>query len=380
MKTFLCFFCAFIIFPQVFGKGKLRFNVDDQYEVCSPETDSYQTFDPTDMNLISVNDTHTYLNGTFRTLINMPPWHARVFTEKLYGEKWEIFMFNRNMPNFCSLWHLPTEVWYDITKKFQNCPFKVGDIVPLDMVRINDFSLNFPKSFKGRWRGTYHGYREIDGRKKMECVRIYADMVEDHNGSLFVLHKSEVSKLICDRNPQEMKILFCTLCVSTLFTTIHGSAKFIIDEQYEVCSPETDSFETFDRSNIEFITVNDTHSFLNGSMTVLHDIPPFHVRLFTEKLYGDKWEKFLFDREIRNFCYEMHQSFEFWYEIMMHFHPCPYSKGDIILADMIRINVFNVRVPRNFHGRWRGTYHGFRQLDGKKKMECYRIYAEFVDE
>ncbi|CRK97123.1 CLUMA_CG010520, isoform A [Clunio marinus] len=177
MKTISCFLCAFMLFLNAFVQGKVRFSIDDNYEVCSPETDSFQTFDTSKIELVSVNDTHTYLNGSLTTLFELPPWPARFYTEKLYGDKWEIFIINRQVKDFCSEMHAKNEFWYEIMKHFNPCPYKIGDVIVTDMLRVNDIPLSAPPSFKGRWRGTYESQRVIDGKMKTECFRINAEFL-----------------------------------------------------------------------------------------------------------------------------------------------------------------------------------------------------------
>ncbi|CRK97124.1 CLUMA_CG010521, isoform A [Clunio marinus] len=178
-----------------------------------------------------------------------------------------------------------------------------------------------------------------------------------------------------------MKNNFIIFCLCILFSTTFGKLGLTVDDNYEKCASPEESFNTLDVSGAEIVTVNDTHSYLNGTAKFLVDLdPPWPIHFYIEKLYGNKWATTGVDRMFEDFCEDMHRPYEPWFKLMSHFKGCPYKKDELLVANMIRLNEFKMVYTPSFKGRWRATIEHYREIDGIRKKDCTRIYSEIAEE
>lgn len=84
-------------------------------------------FDYTDFEIYSLNDTHSYFNGTWkfnRELNN--PWKYHFYTETYTRGKWLIQAADSVIPDLCEKMHDPFKPWYEIYKHLEPCPRPAG--------------------------------------------------------------------------------------------------------------------------------------------------------------------------------------------------------------------------------------------------------------
>lgn len=93
------------------------------------------------MQLVPVNDTHTFINGTWRFMQDLAaPWRASCVAERYIRGKWFREAINRQYNDLCKVWHSPSEPFYEVSKTQPGCPMKSG------VKKIKIFLLNFPSS------------------------------------------------------------------------------------------------------------------------------------------------------------------------------------------------------------------------------------------
>lgn len=100
---------------------------DEVIQDCTTPDTKAGFFDFSGLEIIAENDTHAYLNGSWKFLKEVSsPWVYVIYTERFERGQWNLFAFNKRVPDFCKVIHSPTEPWYMIYKNVPGCPLKAG--------------------------------------------------------------------------------------------------------------------------------------------------------------------------------------------------------------------------------------------------------------
>lgn len=84
-------------------------------------------FDFSNTELIPENDTHTFINGSVKSLDDIKAPILTLITAEYYTRgEWVMRAFNRTYPDFCFSMKNPIEPWYYVTKDWGSCPYKSG--------------------------------------------------------------------------------------------------------------------------------------------------------------------------------------------------------------------------------------------------------------
>lgn len=192
-KIFL--FVVFIFSVKVLcSDRKFALMVDEKIENCAPAKTDAKAFDYKRLELIALGDYNVYLNGTIkiRKDVKSPvPFH--VYAERFDRNQWHMSIVNSRRSDFCTAIHDPDEIWYNKTKRFEECPIKAGvslsekmfdekssDSFSLktkwhfDMEPAFDFPLYLTPSFEGKWRLSIIQHFG----NTLNCVRFFGDIYE----------------------------------------------------------------------------------------------------------------------------------------------------------------------------------------------------------
>ncbi|CAO1312708.1 unnamed protein product [Diamesa serratosioi] len=152
-----------------------------------------------------------------------------------------------------------------------------------------------------------------------------------------------------------------------------------MDGNLEYCGDDSN----FDLSQLEFIPYNDTHMFMNGTLTFKNLIKaPWPARGTLERSQNGKWQQSMLSRKIQDFCSVVHNPVEPWYSLTKNFMEvkCPIQAGTQLIFQNQQLNDFNLAMPRNMVGKWRLTLQSEIKGDTKKVIhECHRVFFEFVE-
>lgn len=97
---------------------------------------------------------------------------------------------------------------------------------------------------------------------------------------------------------------------------------------HEDCTNKSQADRLLNFKDFQLIAVNDTHTFINGSLTFLEDVKKsFPVTLHGEHYERGQWLTQGYVQKIKNFCQELHNPLQPWYYISKKFNGCPISKG-----------------------------------------------------
>ena len=96
-------------------------------EDCTPPPETPSVHDFSKLKLIPVNDTHTFINGTWTFLKDIKsPWPVHITAEHFHRGHWTMRAFNRLYKDWCFSMKNPMEPFYFGFKNFQDCPIKAG--------------------------------------------------------------------------------------------------------------------------------------------------------------------------------------------------------------------------------------------------------------
>ena len=104
------------------------FNLQE-YEFFTLGTDDpkYNLFDASNFEIIPENDTHTFLNGSLKVLVDISsPWFLHTHLEHHVQGKWLLQAFTKNISDFCPELKSPLQPWYYATKNLKGCPIPAG--------------------------------------------------------------------------------------------------------------------------------------------------------------------------------------------------------------------------------------------------------------
>lgn len=170
----LSFTSLFLSTLLAFSYAKIVIVFDEKIEICAKEDERAGKFDLSELEIVATDDTHSFMNDTWKFTGDITaPWFYHMYCERYERGQWNVFAFNKRVPNFCAAVHRPPEPWYNIFKKVHGCPIKNGvsfllfastrlifyfslyvilkDEWKFDMVPL-EFPIIFPKNYKGRWR------------------------------------------------------------------------------------------------------------------------------------------------------------------------------------------------------------------------------------
>lgn len=101
--------------------------IDEKIETCVVSKEAAGVMDVSQMELVAETDTKLVLNGTITFLKAVQsPWPTHSFAEKYERGKWNLFAYDKKLPDFCALIHRPNEIWYYYTKQLKGCPLQPG--------------------------------------------------------------------------------------------------------------------------------------------------------------------------------------------------------------------------------------------------------------
>lgn len=90
---------------------------------------NFAIYDISDLKIIPENDTHTFINGTMKHLVEIKsPWTMHVHMEHYERGQWLLQAFTKNFTDFCPEFRNPMQPWYYATKHLKGCPYPVGVI------------------------------------------------------------------------------------------------------------------------------------------------------------------------------------------------------------------------------------------------------------
>ncbi|KAG5680217.1 hypothetical protein PVAND_009742 [Polypedilum vanderplanki] len=128
---------------------------------------------------IPVNDTHTFINGSLKFLVDVnPPWKIRYGTERKYGSIWDVTGYDKTYRDLCAIMWNPMEPPYIYTKKQQKCPYKAGTEWKFDKEHFKiepEIRKRIPKDYEGEWRGFFIMTFNVDGKNVEFCRKSYVD-------------------------------------------------------------------------------------------------------------------------------------------------------------------------------------------------------------
>ena len=102
-------------------------NLSTEFEDCTEGSESARVFDFSNFELVPVNDTHTFTNGSWKFLHRLQsPWRGSMITEKYVRGEWLMQAFSRQYSDICATFHNPLEPFYDFTKDMVGCPAEKG--------------------------------------------------------------------------------------------------------------------------------------------------------------------------------------------------------------------------------------------------------------
>ncbi|KAG5681612.1 hypothetical protein PVAND_011028 [Polypedilum vanderplanki] len=133
---------------------------------------------------IPFNDTHTFVNGTWKFLIEVKsPWKFRAYTERKYGSIWSMTAFDRTYKDFCAILNNPLEPVYPFTKDQPKCPIPAGTEWKWDMQQVildPVIRKRIPKDYEGEWRAFGIGTYIVGEKTLQECRKGNADLYWDY--------------------------------------------------------------------------------------------------------------------------------------------------------------------------------------------------------
>ena len=96
-------------------------------EECT-KADKASFHDFSGLEVIPENDTHTFINGTWKFLKRIEsPWPMHVYTEHYIRGEWLVQAFDSfHYKDFCQSIKNPAEPWYYAFKGFKGCPIPEG--------------------------------------------------------------------------------------------------------------------------------------------------------------------------------------------------------------------------------------------------------------
>lgn len=120
------FLCSFLF---CFVVGKMEIIIDEKIDNCTKPYEIAEVWDFSNFELIAESDTEVYANGSVKFLKDVDGrWAANIFAEKFYRGQWNIYAFDKKVPDFCASKHNPAELWYKYFKDTKPCPLKAGVI------------------------------------------------------------------------------------------------------------------------------------------------------------------------------------------------------------------------------------------------------------
>lgn len=113
-----------INFSYVFTK--ILFDIDPDFRLCPGVANDI--FDVSKVEVIAVNDSLTYLNGTFKILSNIKsPFKVSLTTQRFNRGQWVKGELNRDILDFCFVMRNRLDIVYPLTKHIKSrCPVKAG--------------------------------------------------------------------------------------------------------------------------------------------------------------------------------------------------------------------------------------------------------------
>ncbi|CAO1339475.1 unnamed protein product [Diamesa tonsa] len=170
--------CLLVALASCNVDGKLEVVMDGGYEDCGS-----QYFDLSELEFITYNDTHIFLDGNLKVLrLIQAPWRIKISMEKFENNKWQPSVINRLIPEFCSTIQNPKEVHYHVTKNWvpKNCPYEAGTVIVFKMQQMNEFPFNFPPSLAGKWRINLEGwfFEGVGKKQGYDCKRFGCELVD----------------------------------------------------------------------------------------------------------------------------------------------------------------------------------------------------------
>lgn len=101
--------------------------LDEDFEKCTADGEEAGLVDLSNFELIAETDTKVFANGnlTFPKGIKAP-LEVHAFAEKFHRGQWDVYAYDRRIPDFCAVIHQPTETWYQFLKDVQGCPLEAG--------------------------------------------------------------------------------------------------------------------------------------------------------------------------------------------------------------------------------------------------------------
>lgn len=121
-----------------FSNCKVVTMFDEAIKDCTTPETKAGVYDFTGMDVIAQDDTHAFLNGTWKFLKDVKsPWVYVIYTERFERGQWNVYAFNKRVSDFCKVIHSPTESWYNIYKNVDGCPLKAGVSFNLNCQHFN---------------------------------------------------------------------------------------------------------------------------------------------------------------------------------------------------------------------------------------------------
>lgn len=120
------FFAVFL--HVVLVSSKIIPIIDEKLEFCL-QPDETAKMDYSQLEIVVVSDTETYLNGTIVIKEEIrSPFVGYIYTEKFDRGQWNIEAMYKKIADFCNEMQNPLMPWYKYTSKMdpKNCPFPPG--------------------------------------------------------------------------------------------------------------------------------------------------------------------------------------------------------------------------------------------------------------
>lgn len=115
-----------VLIKFLFVFTKIIFDIDPDVQLCKEIANDI--FDISKMEVIPVNDSVTFLNGTFKILNDIKsPFKVKITTERYIKGQWVKGELNRNIYDFCYSMKDRLDIVYPLTKHVKSrCPVKAG--------------------------------------------------------------------------------------------------------------------------------------------------------------------------------------------------------------------------------------------------------------
>lgn len=108
---------------------------------------------------------------------------------------------------------------------------------------------------------------------------------------------------------------------------VTGKIMVLPDDKIEPYVKPEDAAGVFDISKLEIVIESDTDIFLNGTWKFLKEVKKWKGQNIAEQFDRGAWSKRGIDRKWDDFCPQIHNPTELWYNMFKKVKECPFPAG-----------------------------------------------------